>query len=259
MKATAGYDRDYYRALDTTSLRSARHVVPRVLELVQPGRVVDVGCGRGSWLSIFLEHGVAEVLGVDGDWVDPAGLHIPRERFRFCDLRQPLELDGTFDLAVCLEVAEHLPAERAEGLVETLTRLAPVVLFSAAIPGQGGVGHINEQWPDYWAERFTRFGFRPVDILRRELWDDPEVVWWYAQNTMIFVQDKRLSELPRLREAALSTPPMLPRLVHPRHYLIKVEALRDRSEPERMSLRTLLSQMPRVAVHALARRLGRRS
>ena len=243
------YAGGYYDTLDRTSLRSAGRVVPRVMELVRPARVIDVGCGRGGWLSVFLEHGVAEVLGVDGDWVDPAGLHIPKERFQNRDLRQPLEIAGVFDLAVSLEVAEHLPPARADGFVEALTRLAPVVLFSAAIPHQGGVGHVNEQWPEYWAEHFARHGFRPVDVLRREIWDDPEVAWWYAQNLLLFANGTRLAEL--------AGPAIPPRLVHPRHYLIKVEELRNRSEPERMSLRTLLAQAPQVLRHTVGRRLRR--
>jgi SAM-dependent methyltransferase len=254
VSAEAKYGGDFFRFLDATALRSARRIVPRVLELVRPARIVDVGCGQGGWLSVFLEHGVAEVLGVDGEWVDPANLLIPRERFRHRDLRQPLELGEAFDLAVSLEVAEHLPAERADGFVDSLARLAPVVLFSAAIPHQGGVGHLNEQWPDYWAERFARHGFVPVDVLRRELWDDGEVAWWYAQNVLLFVREERLAELPVFREAVVAPPC---RLVHPRHYLVKVEELRNRSEPERMSLRRLLVQLPRVAGHAVRRRLRR--
>lgn len=241
------YASGYYDTLDATSMRSARRVVPRVMDLVRPARVVDVGCGRGGWLRVFLDHGATEVLGVDGDWVDPAGLHIPRERFQHRDLRQPLEIAGTFDLAVSLEVAEHLPATQADGFVGALTRLAPVVLFSAAIPHQGGVGHVNEQWPEYWAECFVRHGFLAVDVLRRELWDDPGVAWWYAQNLLLFSCEPRL--------AAMAGP--APRLVHPRHYLIKMEELRNRSEPEQMSLRTLLGQAPQVLRHALGRRLRR--
>ena len=259
MSPAGSYDRDFYRFIDATALRSARRVVPRVLELIQPARVVDVGCGQGAWVSVFLEHGVPEVLGVDGEWVDPADLLIPLQRFQHRDLRQPLELGATFDLAVCLEVAEHLPPDQADRFVESLTRLAPVVLFSAAIPHQGGVGHLNEQWPDYWAERFARRGFRTLDVLRRELWDDGEVAWWYVQNTLIFVREERLAELPRLRDAAQASPAAPPRLVHPRHYLLKMEALRNRSDPAHMSLRTLLVQMPRVAGHALNRRLRRGS
>jgi hypothetical protein len=62
----------------------------------------------------------------------------------------------TFDLAICLEVAEHLPPEAAEGFIDSLTRLAPVVLFSAAITFQVGNQHLNGQWPDYWATLFRR-------------------------------------------------------------------------------------------------------
>ena len=245
------YGEAFFRFIDAAALRSARRVVPRVLEIVRPARVVDVGCGQGAWLSVFREHGVEEVLGVDGEWVDPERLLIPRERFRHRDLRQPLDLEGPFDLAVSLEVAEHLPPESADGFVDSLGRLAPVVLFSAAIPCQGGVGHLNEQWPDYWAERFARRGFVAADVLRRELWEDGEVAWWYAQNALLFVKEERLAELPGLA----ATPPA--RLVHPRHYLVKVEELRNRSEPERMSLRRLLVQLPRVAGHAVRRRLRR--
>jgi SAM-dependent methyltransferase len=245
------YGESFFRFMDAEALRSARRVVPRVLELVRPARVVDVGCGQGAWLSVFREHGVEEVLGVDGEWVDPANLLIPRERFRHRDLRQPLALEESFDLAVSVEVAEHRPPESADGVVESLARLAPVVLFSAAIPRQGGVGHLNEQWPDYWAERFARQGFVAADVLRPELWDDREVAWWYAQNALLFVREERLADLPGLS----AVPPA--RLVHPRHYLLKVEELRNRSEPEHMSLRRLLAQLPRVAGHALRRRLKR--
>lgn len=253
------YTEEFFRFIDATALRSARRIVPRVLGLVEPKRIVDVGCGQGAWLSVFREHGVTDVLGVDGEWVDPANLLIPRERFRQWDLRQPLDLGESFDLAVCLEVAEHLPPEQADSFVESLTRLAPIVLFSAAIPDQGGVGHVNEQWPDYWVERFARHGFRAVDFLRRELWDDGEVAWWYVQNTLIFLRETKLEELPRLREVSLASPALPSRLVHPRHYLAKMDELRNRSDPERMSLRRLLVQMPQVAGHALNRRLRRRS
>ncbi|HET9227907.1 MAG TPA: methyltransferase domain-containing protein, partial [Thermoanaerobaculia bacterium] len=98
------YDGKFFRLMDAEALRSARRMVPRVLELIRPARVVDVGCGQGAWLSVFREHGIEEVLGVDGEWVDPANLLIPQERFQLRDLRKPLELEESFDLAVSLEV-----------------------------------------------------------------------------------------------------------------------------------------------------------
>src|SRR5205085_11975533 len=111
------------------------------------------------------------------------------DRFRAIDLREPFELPRTFDLAVSLEVAEHLPASSASAFVESLTRLAPAVLFSAAVPHQGGWNHLNEQWPQYWAEIFARHGFFPVDCLRERFWDRPNVRWWYAQNMVLYLAD----------------------------------------------------------------------
>jgi SAM-dependent methyltransferase len=217
------YTGEYYDALRDGARRSARGVVPFVLGLVPARSVIDVGCGRGTWLSVFREHGVEDLQGVDGDYIDRNRLEIPAERFRPHDLTRPFELDRTFDLAVSLEVAEHLPAEAADGFVASLTRLARVVLFSAAAPYQGGQNHVNEQWPAYWAERFARHGFLPVDCLRRRVWDNPDVEWWYAQNSFLYVEGDRLASDPALRrECEAAGPAALP-LVHPRRYLEWVE------------------------------------
>jgi 2-polyprenyl-3-methyl-5-hydroxy-6-metoxy-1,4-benzoquinol methylase len=155
------YTNDYYDALREGARRSARVVVPLVLGLVPARSVIDVGCGRGTWLAVFRAHGVEEVRGVDGDYVDRGRLEIPADRFEAHDLTRPLRPAGRFDLAVSLEVAEHLPAEAADAFVGSLTLLAPVVLFSAAAPYQGGEGHVNERWPAYWAGRFAARGVRP--------------------------------------------------------------------------------------------------
>jgi len=159
--------------------------VPIILDWVQPKRVVDVGCGDGTWLSVFREQGVIDVLGIDGDYVEPENLQIPVHQFMTWNLTQPVLLNQTFDLAVSLEVAEHLPEESAFGFVDTLVRLSDVVLFSAAIPHQGGTNHINEQWPDYWIALFEAQGYIAIDILRGRIWDNAEVQPWYAQNGVL--------------------------------------------------------------------------
>lgn len=109
---------------------------------------VDFGCRGGSWLSVFRDLGVETVYGIDGDWVDVSQLRIPVECFHAVALDGPLSLPSRFDLAICLEVAEHLPPERVMSFIGELCAAAPVVLFSAAIPHQGGVNHVNKQWPD---------------------------------------------------------------------------------------------------------------
>ena len=164
--------------------RSAQAVLPRLLELVPARSLVDIGCGWGTWLRAALDLGVAEVAGVDGEWVDPAEPRDPGRRVPPRRPRRAAALDRRYDLAISLEVAEHLPEEAAaERFVARSSRAAPVVAFSAATPGQGGNGHVNEQWPAYWAEHFAQHGYEPVDALRPLLWDDERVEWWYAQNS----------------------------------------------------------------------------
>jgi SAM-dependent methyltransferase len=170
-------------------MTSARTILPFVVDLIRPSSVVDVGCGIGTWLQVCRELDVDEIFGVDGDYVDPALLCVPAEHFLARDLTQPLRLDRKFDVALSLEVGEHLPASRAESFVSDLCQLAPAVLFSAAIPHQGGLRHINEQWPQYWADKFRTHGYRPIDCIRDRVWDDDRVAPWYAQNAVLYVSD----------------------------------------------------------------------
>lgn len=217
------YTDAYYESLRAGARRSAQVVVPLVLRLVRPWHVVDVGCGQGTWLAVFREHGIEDVWGIDGAYVDRGHLEIPRERFLPWDLTHPLRLDRSFDLAVSLEVAEHLPASSARVFVESLAALAPVVLFSAAAPYQGGQSHVNEQWPAYWAELFAARDYVPVDCLRRRLWDDDRVEWWYAQNLLLFADLRHLELLPLLRQEHERAGGTAPALVHPKRYLEWVE------------------------------------
>jgi SAM-dependent methyltransferase len=182
------YSRQFFEARSAGSLKSASVVVPLVTELVRPRSVVDVGCGVGTWLWQFKNHGADRILGMDGDYIDPSSLLIPSDCFRAVDLNHPVASEETFDLAVCLEVAEHLPKAGAERLIGFLCERAPVVLFSAAVPMQGGTHHVNEQWPEYWEALFARHGYERIDAIRKFIWKNSEVEWWYRQNTFLFVR-----------------------------------------------------------------------
>ena len=219
------YDRRFYELLATTADPSAAVVVPMLLALAPVASVVDVGCGTGGWLAMFRTHGVQDVLGLDGPWVAEEQLRIPREHFRCTDLTAPLRLDRRFDLALALEVAEHLPPDRAEGFVADLLSAALLVLFSAAIPGQGGVGHVNEQWPAWWAERFAVHGALCLDPFRAVLWHDERVTWWYRQNLLLFATPVALSRWPGLAALPPADPPRA--LVHPALWTV----VRRRAEP----------------------------
>jgi SAM-dependent methyltransferase len=194
------YNSKFFEAQSQGSLRSAKVVVPLVTKLVSPRSVVDVGCGVGTWLSEFRDHGAARILGMDGDYVDPSSLLIPRGCFRAVDLNHPASIAETFDLAVCLEVAEHLPKASAERLTRFLCGLAPVILFSAAMPLQGGTHHVNEQWPEYWAALFARYDYGRIDAIRKWIWKDSEVEWWYRQNIFLFVREDCVGSCPGLAE-----------------------------------------------------------
>jgi SAM-dependent methyltransferase len=217
------YTSEFFRDQSDGSRRSAKEIVPLVLELIRPKSVIDVGCGVGTWLSVFRECGVDDVVGVDGDYVDRTKLEIPEDRFLPFDLTQPFRLERHFDLVVSLEVAEHLPADCGETFVDSLTRLGPVVLFSAAIPSQGGTGHVNEQWPDYWADRFRKHDHFVVDCLRKQVWQNDDIEHWYAQNTLLFVRQDRLERDSLLEKAFEQTARSQLSLVHPKQYLQEVK------------------------------------
>jgi SAM-dependent methyltransferase len=197
------YDDAFFNQHTEATLLSARVVVPHVLRTVHPRSVVDVGCGLGTWLKVFTEHGAEVIQGMDGRYVDTSKLLISAENFTPVDLVETIRGDlrpvlekaqGRYDLAVCLEVAEHLPESSAADLVRTLTAFAPVVLFSAAVPGQGGVGHINEQWPSYWKELFEQHGFCRRDPIRPRIWTNERVHWWYRQNIFLFASQQKVAE-----------------------------------------------------------------
>jgi SAM-dependent methyltransferase len=253
------YDQTFYENQEAESYASARVVLGALWRLYRPSSVVDVGCGVGPWLQVVHELGVQDYVGVDGDHVAPEHLRIPRDHFVTHDLSAPLELGRRFDLAISVEVAEHLPESASSGFVRTLTSLAPVALFSAAVPNQGGVGHVNEQWPEYWAALFAQHGFLAYDCLRPLLWRDEHVAWWYRQNVIVYASGDGLLDDPGPAAEPLA-------LVHP----LQIDAILTRPAapvaptPDAIDaidtpppLRALLRQLPAAAARAARWRLAR--
>jgi len=200
------FDAAYFEWQGERALRSARAVVPLLLELVSPQSVVDVGSGPGAWLQAFVERGVDDVLAIDAAGFERDRLRVAPEQFVPADLTDLPRLERTFDLGLSLEAAHYAPASAAEGIVDALTGYAPVVYFSAAIPNQAGGPGLNRQWPRYWSELFAARGYRCADALRFPLWEHPDVDWWYAQNGLLFVAENA--------SGPEGTGPPLP-LVHP--------------------------------------------
>lgn len=183
------YDSGFYREQSHGSLESAQRLVPVVVDLLHPSSVLDVGCGVGTWLSVFQSIGIRDLFGVDYGGGAPARLLIPRDRFLAHDLSQRLDLGRVFDVVLALEVAEHLDESVSDIFVDSLVRHSDVVVFSAAIPGQGGTHHVNEQWPSYWIEKFAVRQFVVRDVLRGRVWSDTYIERCYRQNALIFVRN----------------------------------------------------------------------
>lgn len=178
-----------YQQRHQNTLHAARTVLSLLCERVGPlSSAVDLGCGVGTWLSVAREQGAQEILGLDGPWVDRELLVIPQQAFRQVALGEIDAGPRRYHLAISLEVAEHLPAARADPFVSALTGLADLVLFSAAIPGQGGRNHVNEQWPQYWVEKFDRAGYAVHDFIRPHIWSDERIPYWYRQNILLFAR-----------------------------------------------------------------------
>lgn len=243
------YSNAFYDHQAPGSARSAAAVLPLVFELIRPSSMVDVGCGIGTWAKVASELGVPTVIGIDGEYARGAGLRIPEESFVAADLAHSVPaLPSRCDLAISLEVAEHLPPERADGFVADLCRLADVVLFSAAIPSQLGTDHINLEPQSRWAQRFQSHGYEPFDLVRPRVWQDDDVEFFYRQNAIVYVRSERADLIIRARSLAAEAPISLD-LVHPGQlaYWVRV-ATRPVST----------GQAVRLTVKAVRRAVGRR-
>lgn len=168
------YGPEFFVGRSETVCRSAAAVVPVIVELVAPTSVLDLGCGQGEWLEAF---GLDDMVGVD--IAAPAG-HLRH------DLTEPLDLGRRFDLAMSLETGEHLPEAAAATLVGSLAHHSDSIVFSAAVPGQEGKGHINCQPHDYWHRLFANAGFEPHDVIRPRIARDTQVSDWYRNNLYLY-------------------------------------------------------------------------
>lgn len=189
------YDGSFQTMAAVGSADAARHIVGILQSVLSVTSVLDVGCARGTWLRAWRDSGVDDIVGVDGAYVDATRLDIPVACFQIHDLADPLAITRRFDLAQSLEVAEHLPKARAAGFVADLVALAPVVLFSAAPPGQGGEHHVNEQEPEWWRRLFAAHGYVAIDCVRPLLSRQPGIPAWYRYNLILYVHQDALDRL----------------------------------------------------------------
>lgn len=217
------YNSVYYKNISAGSANSAAAIIPIVQQLVSPTSVADIGCGTGIWLAEWQRNGVKDLLGVDGDYIQNEQLKISKDIFIVHDLEKPLEIKRKFDMVQSLEVAEHLRPEFAAPFIKNLCTLSDLVLFSAAIPAQGGINHFNEQYPDYWTNLFIQNNFTAYDCLREKIWNNKTIDTCYRQNILLFIRNEVRHRYPII---TLSEGSIL-NLVHPETYEVRNRIIQD--------------------------------
>ncbi len=225
------YNLDFYRTMIDGAERSAAKILPALIESIRPESVLDLGCGVGCWLRVAKALGVKNVHGFDGDYVRKDQLRIAPSEFHPIDLFHSVPGPLRVDLAISLEVAEHLDDARADAIVEYLTSSSDAVFFGAAIPRQGGTAHINEQWQSYWAKKFDARGFRISTEVRDRFWNDADVSVWYRQNALLFVKP---GAHPALDPALKRYDSAVLDIVHPDLYTAKMRRYRYLEEGYRL-------------------------
>lgn len=204
------YDAKFYQQQKNISVQAARKFLALLFSHYIPQSVLDIGCGSGSWLKVAQDLGAKTVLGIDGNKVEQDELYLPRNCIESVDLNeilsgqtqsQILTDNPHFDLAMSLEVAEHLPETASRSLVDLLTQKTDVVLFSAALPHQDGCHHINCQNVDYWVNFFHGKGYICIDMFRPTfMFDDSLTAWWYGQNAFLYVKQSVMGSFPSLKK-----------------------------------------------------------
>ncbi len=180
----------------------------------QPATMLDVGCGDGTWVKKFRELGL-EGYGIDGPW-SPFRDAILWDFSKRRDLSEIILPRRHFDFILSLEFLEHLDQKNSRQIIEWLCSLTNTVVFSAALPGQGGTHHINEQRVEYWTKQFSDFGFVACDALRPKIWSNSDIAPWYRQNILMFFREKVPVEIEHFAADAWASATRAPlSLFHP--------------------------------------------
>ncbi|HLC91705.1 MAG TPA: methyltransferase domain-containing protein [Candidatus Saccharimonadales bacterium] len=154
-----GYSAAYFKQINDEEGPQAERLADVLIWKYSPKSVIDIGCASGLYLKPFLDRNV-KVRGLDNAKavIDDEVLQIPRRYIELADItKNPPKTKA--DLALCIEVMEHIPKSGAKPAIRHLTQASDLIIFSAAQPGQGGVGHINCQLPSYWQALFAKNGF----------------------------------------------------------------------------------------------------
>ncbi len=238
------YKSSYFQRRKGISSISAEITLRKLSKFVRFSSVVDFGCGTGTWLAACQNIGVNKILGFD-HYAEESELLIERQYFHKKSLTDKICLEEKFDLAISLEAAEHVEQIFADTIVKNLTNASDVILFSAAIPGQGGTNHVNEQPPQYWAKKFANYGFDQFDVIRPLIWQEDDIAWWYKQNTFLYIHSNANQ---RIKLEGLDHGFTAQHVIHPQCLADKIEEF----DIENVSIKNL----SKAIIKKLARKLG---
>jgi hypothetical protein len=201
---------------------SAEKVVSILFDIFKPKSVIDVGCGTGLLLKHFQKKG-STIMGYEGKWINKDLIedNISNNLVKIIDFEQLDFINiKESELCICLEVAEHISFEQAEIFVNFITLHSKLIIFSAAIPYQGGFNHINEQWSDFWDLKFSKFGYVKYDILRPILWDQDLITWPHKQNMVVYLHNSEIEMAKQLRKMEVNN---LKNPIHFENYINKTK------------------------------------
>lgn len=202
-KNSASYTPTFYADKNEGSYKSAKEILSYLIPSLKINSMIDFGCGTGSWLKAAKELGCKDCLGLEGKWVKNQIDNQFRKNIKFVNLEKPITINKQYDLAISLEVAEHLSSQRAQSFVNDICRCSSIVLFSAAFPGQGGTLHKNEQWPSYWVNKFFKKNYILLDAIRPLVRSNRDIENWYRTNTLLFVSVKKMNKIFKNKKSVI--------------------------------------------------------
>jgi hypothetical protein len=234
---------DAFMNVTSQSRSSAERIIAKIAPVLAPESVADFGCARGTWLGAWARAGVAQLQGVDGDYLKGKPLEVDAALMTFTDLAKPIALGRRFDLVQSLEVAEHLPPDASRVFVETLARHSDRVMFSAAPPGQGGEHHTNERPYEFWRDLFAEQGFAMFDWVRPLIASDVSIRYWYRYNVFLFVRESAVDALPAEIAATRASAPGPVADVSPQLFQLRKRVVRHLPVPVQNGIAAALARL----------------
>jgi len=188
------YDNKFFQENKVCGLDRARGIIPILKEALDFKSMIDVGCSVGHHLQGCIENGINDVFGVEGSLNAINNLCVDRKMVKHHDLRLPLELGRKWDIALSIEVIEHIEKEYESVFLQSLAGCSDTIVITAAQPGQGGIRHFNEQKKEYWVDKFDRIGYcydismveKINGMIQKAIDENKYTHWWRNVLVMIF-------------------------------------------------------------------------